>query len=209
MTDEICRSCIDCRVTNCSRGKSQYPDFCPTLHTDKSLIDHALAQYQEPENHAVAIASAEVEGQFYGKMTRLEETAAFAEKLKIRKIGIAMCVGLIKEAGIVGKFFRHKGFEVVGIACKVGAIPKSEIGIPKYCEEIGPNLCNPILQAEYLNAEETELNVVIGLCVGHDALFTKHSKALCTTLIAKDRVLGHNPAAAVYLSDSYYSKLMD
>ncbi len=72
---------------------------------------------------------------------------------------------------------------------------------------IGVNMCNPILQAQLLNKEKTDLNILIGLCVGHDSLFIKYSEAIVTTLIAKDRVLGHNPAAALYLSDTYYSKL--
>ncbi|WP_297234869.1 DUF1847 domain-containing protein [uncultured Flavonifractor sp.] len=48
----------------------------------------------------------------------------------------------------------------------------------------------------------------IATCVGHDSLFYKYSDALVTTLVAKDRVLGHNPAAALYNAESYYkSKL--
>ena len=69
-------------------------------------------------------------------------------------------------------------------------------------------MCNPIMQAEVLNKEGTDLNIVIGLCVGHDSLFYKHSDALCTTLVTKDRVLAHNPVAALYQADKYYSKLL-
>ena len=68
-------------------------------------------------------------------------------------------------------------------------------------------MCNPLLQAEILNHEETELNIVLGLCVGHDALFLKKAKAFCTVLAAKDRVTGHNPLAALYTLHSYYQKL--
>lgn len=56
-----------------------------------------------------------------------------------------------------------------------------------------------------LNALETELNVVIGLCVGHDSLFYRYSKAPVVTLIAKDRVTGHNPAAVLYTG--YYQRI--
>ena len=55
----------------------------------------------------------------------------------------------------------------------------------------------------------TQLNVVIGLCVGHDSLFFMHSKAPATVLIAKDRVLGHNPVACLYTSHSYYRRLKE
>ena len=67
-------------------------------------------------------------------------------------------------------------------------------------------MCNPILQAKLLNRAKTDLNVVIGLCVGHDSLFYKYAEALTTTLVTKDRVLGHNPAAALHQADSYYHK---
>lgn len=208
MNEESKRSCIDCRVANCDRMDGRYPAFCPTVVGDRAVLDAALACYKEEENARAARASAEVEAEYYGKMTRLEEVAEFAKRMDIAKIGIANCVGLAREAQVVAKFLRHKGFAVVGLSCKAGVTPKQFIGI-EHCGALGPNMCNPIYQAEYLNTEETGLNLIVGLCVGHDALFTKYAKALCTTLIAKDRVLGHNPAAAIYLSDSYYAKLMD
>lgn len=68
-------------------------------------------------------------------------------------------------------------------------------------------MCNPLLQAELLNRAETEFNVLLGLCVGHDSLFLKAAKAPCTVLAVKDRVTGHNPLAAVYTLDSYYRAL--
>ncbi|MHA1741489.1 MAG: DUF1847 domain-containing protein, partial [Candidatus Thorarchaeota archaeon] len=39
---------------------------------------------------------------------------------------------------------------------------------------------------------------IVGLCIGHDMLFNKYSEAPVTTLIVKDRVLGHNPVAGLY-----------
>ena len=59
-------------------------------------------------------------------------------------------------------------------------------------------MCNPAGQADLLNRAGTDLNIICGLCVGHDAVFTARSEAPVTTLIAKDRVLAHNPAAAVW-----------
>jgi len=58
-----------------------------------------------------------------------------------------------------------------------------------------------------LNREKTEFNILLGLCVGHDSLFFKYSEALCTVLAVKDRLLGHNPLAAVYTLDTYYRAL--
>ena len=68
-------------------------------------------------------------------------------------------------------------------------------------------ICNPIAQARLLNNAKTDLNLVVGLCIGHDILFLKNAQAPSTVLIVKDRVLGHNPAAAIYLSHSYYQGL--
>ena len=36
----------------------------------------------------------------------------------------------------------------------------------------------------------------------------KYSNAPCTVLAAKDRLLGHNPLAAIYTIDSYYRSLI-
>lgn len=95
------------------------------------------------------------------------------------------------------------------MACKCGAARKSSVGVPEECESVGPNLCNPVLQALILNREGTELNVALGLCVGHDSLFYKYSQGYVTTLIAKDRLLGHNPAAPLYLLDGYWKRLLE
>jgi uncharacterized metal-binding protein len=65
---------------------------------------------------------------------------------------------------------------------------------------VGLISCNPIEQARMLEEKKTDLNLVVGLCVGHDALFIKHSHTYVIPLVVKDRALGHNPLAAVYCS---------
>lgn len=104
----------------------------------------------------------------------------------MKKLGIATCVGLLNESRTLARIFRDNGFEVYGIACKAGAQKKTSVGIPEECNAVGVNMCNPILQAKMLNEAGTELNVVVGLCVGHDSLFYKYSDALCTTAVTKD-----------------------
>ena len=44
------------------------------------------------------------------------------------------------------------------------------------------------------------VKILDGLCVGHDSLFFKYSEAFTTVLIARDSVLGHNRAIALYAS---------
>jgi uncharacterized metal-binding protein len=63
-------------------------------------------------------------------------------------------------------------------------------------EEIMPGYkgvsCNPAGQARFLEESKTEMNLVMGLCVGHDMVFNRKSKVLTTTLVVKDRKYGHH-----------------
>lgn len=199
-------TCVDCGTQNCKFKTRTYPKFCLTTNLNEQDLQWALVRYNEGNNHTVMTASAEVEYEGYGKLTRVEEIMEFARKIGAKKIGIANCIGLINEARIFAKILRANGFDAYSIICKVASIDKSSVGIPKECENIGPAMCNPILQARLMNQEKTDLNVVIGLCVGHDSLFYKYSEAYVTTLITKDRVTGHNPAAVLYTANSYYKK---
>jgi uncharacterized metal-binding protein len=128
-----------------------------------------------------------------------------------RKLGIAFCAGLHREAHSLTEILETQGFEVISVVCKAGGTPKEQIGIRE--EEkvrIGEfeSMCSPIAQAMVLNEEKTEFNILIGLCVGHDSLFLKYSDAFCTVLVAKDRVLAHNPCAALYTTGTYYARML-
>jgi len=120
----------------------------------------------------------------------------------VKKIGIAFCSGLSDEAGRAHLILANHNFEVCSVICSCGAIDKSELGIPSEYKIRNPQqfeaACNPLLQAELLNQAETEINIIIGLCVGHDMLFTMNSKAPVTTLVVKDRFTGHNPVISLY-----------
>ena len=104
---------------------------------------------------------------------------------------------------------REQGFDVVSVICKTGGFEKELSGIPKegkiHPEQFEP-MCNPIAQARLLNSQKTEFNIALGLCVGHDSMFYKYSEALVTTLVAKDRVLAHNPCGAIYCADGYFKQ---
>lgn len=201
-------SCVDCGTNNCNLGGSSYPDWCLGERLSAEQIAAIIAEYQEDEqNLLVTVEAAKIEGEFYCQITRLEEIIKFCQSIKAQKIGIATCIGLIEESRILAKVLRAHGLQVFGVLCKVGAIEKAVMGLtPEDYRETGPHMCNPILQAKILNQVPTDFNVVMGLCVGHDSLFTKYAEALTTTLVAKDRVLGHNPAAALYTAHTYYKK---
>lgn len=204
MEKETIHSCVDCGTQNCKFKDRTYPDFCLTTALTEEDKEWALERYDEGNNRQIMIASAEVEYEGYCQWTRVQEIMEFARKINANRIGIANCIGLINEARIFAKILRANGFEVYSVICKVAGQAKSSMGIPAECEKIGPAMCNPIMQARLLNKAKTDLNVVIGLCVGHDSLFYKYSDAYVTTLVTKDRVTGNNPVAALYTANSYY-----
>jgi len=116
------------------------------------------------------------------------------------------------EAKIISDILESKGFSVISVCCKVGQVPKENIGLKGNEKIMGADLmetmCNPITQAEVLNEEEVDLAILLGLCVGHDTLFLKYCNVPCTVLAVKDRVLAHNPLAAIYLANSpYYGRV--
>ena len=130
--------------------------------------------------------------------------------MEFSRIGIATCISFLDHAHTLSGILESHGFEVASVCCKNGNIPKEDIGLEDR-EKIRPgaheSLCNPVSQAALLNRAGCELNVVLGLCVGHDSLFFRHSEGLVTVLVAKDRVLAHNPLGALQLADSYYRKI--
>ena len=206
-------SCAYCppTVRACRQGEDEErgPGFCPSkVVPDTQRAARAL--YDDPEIRKISRESALVESEGYCKWTRVEEIIQFAKRMGYRKIGIANCISFVDHAYVLSGILESHGFEVVSVACKNGSIPKEELGIADH-EKVRPGqfeaLCNPVCQAEILNAAGCEFNVVLGLCIGHDSLFFRHAQGLTTVLVAKDRVLGHNPLPALQLADSYYSRL--
>ncbi len=209
MNDDRKLSCVDCGVKNCQTRDKEYPEFCVTTGLSAETIEKVRKLYEEEENRKVSVISAEIENEFYLRYTRVQELVEFAKRMGFHKIGIATCVGLLEESRVLARILRKHGFEVYGAACKIGSFEKKSVGVAEEdMVNTGFVMCNPIMQAEVLNEAGTNFNVVMGLCVGHDSLFYKYSEALVTTLVAKDRVLAHNPVGALYQIGSYYKKLM-
>ena len=205
--------CPLCGVQACSRGDvDAAPPFCPAVTNPEVLAAARQVYRDDPETRRLAVASAQVEAEGYCRWPRVQEVMAFARRLGVEHLGIAHCAGLIREARLLQEILEANGFRVSGVICKAGSIPKEEVGLTD-AEKVRPGgfeaLCNPVGQAMLLNAAGTGLNIVVGLCVGHDSLFFRHSDAPVTVLVAKDRVTGHNPVAALYTSQSYYRRLRD
>ena len=203
----------------CRRPDGRAPENCPTrafpelvaegltIYRDRHLEFACQASIQEAEGYADRELGYE---RVRPAKTRIEEIAEFADKMGFTRLGLAFCVGLRREARAVAGFYEGRGFAMVSVICKVGCVDKEEIGL-QGDQKIVPGrpeaMCNPVVQALVLNRAQTDLNILLGLCVGHDSLFLAHAAAPCTVLAVKDRVLGHNPLAAVYNLDSYYRSL--
>lgn len=205
--------CATCRVQACRHepGTVEYPAYCP-MAQDTEALEEARRAYEGEETRALALAAARTEADRYPLEPRVEEVMSFAHRIGAKRLGVASCIGLVREARTFQEICEANGFEIHAVCCKVGVIPKEDIGLIDE-EKINPGqfetLCSPIGQAKLLAEADTELNVVVGLCVGHDSLFFQHSEAPVTVLVAKDRVTGHNPAAVLYTSHSYYSRIKD
>jgi uncharacterized metal-binding protein len=194
------------------------PAFCP-MKLMPEVFNEAMTEYNKPEVKEFAQLASIQEAECYERLPdglrtrlpRVEELIQFSRKCGYKRIGIAHCGGLFKEAGILSNILENNGFEVVTVQCKTGAVQKETIGIPSDKKISLPSdwetMCNPIAQAMIINKAGADLAVMLGLCIGHDTLFIKYCDVPLTVIAVKDRVFGHNPLAALYLSDSYYRRL--
>lgn len=217
---ECARCPFEARERACQSPEGKAPPFCPTVNRQE-VIQEALSELSKPEILAFARQASIQEGEGYtGRelgydhvrpaKPRILEILEFAGRMHYRRLGLAFCIGLRKEARIVEGLLAANGFEVVSGVCKMGRVPKERIGVADDQKiRIGgfEPMCNPIAQALLLNEAKTDFNILMGLCVGHDSLFLKYAAAPCTVLAVKDRLLGHNPLAALYTIDSYYRSL--
>lgn len=215
-------NCANCSIVRkiCRVPDGKGPHTCPTIHRAE-VLNKAFDHYENDSVMEFARQASIQEAECYAnrkpgpytmqpQKTRVEEIIEFAKRMGYRKLGIAFCGGVTYEASIFSDILGKHGFEVVSVACKAGNVAKEKIGI-KDEEKIRIGeyepMCNPIGQAEVLNDAETDFNIMLGLCVGHDSLFLKYIKEYTTVLAVKDRVTGHNPMAALYTAHSYYQKL--
>jgi uncharacterized metal-binding protein len=127
----------------------------------------------------------------------VEELLVFSKARGFKRIGIAFCVSLPKEAQRLGRMIRNAGMESEMVCCRVGAIDYAEVGLEKAHPEKFAATCNPVAQARLLNERKVDLVVQIGLCIGHDLILQRECDAPVTTLVVKDRALDHHTIRAL------------
>ncbi|ACL04731.1 Protein of unknown function DUF1847 [Desulfatibacillum aliphaticivorans] len=217
-----CAQCdLDLFERSCLFESGKGAKGCPTL-TRQDVVRAANKAYEAPETLEFARQASIQESECYANRdqspyvlqpckTRIVEVAEFAQKMGYKRLGLAFCLGLMNEAKTVAEIFEAWGFEMVSVMCKAGRTSKKAVLGLEDDEMIYRGMdepaCNPVFQAELLNHERTEFNILLGLCVGHDSLFFQHAKAPTTVLAVKDRVTGHNPLAAVYGVSMYHQRI--
>lgn len=231
MSDKHKYSCSLCSAvwktkgaTNCwsadPESGPKKPEYCPSREHEDLLKETFELYKGDSEDAKLAYVASKVEGLCYepipgssavnARWTRVEDTIAFAKLMDYKKIGIATCIGMLEETNSLVRILDAQGLEPMSVCCKSGSIDKLELGLEE-SDKVRPSTfepaCNPIAQARLLNMAKTDMNVIVGLCVGHDMLFSKHSDSPVTTIVVKDRVTGHNPVCVLYGQNFYYKRL--
>lgn len=118
--------------------------------------------------------------------SRLQELINFINESGFKKIGVANCLSMQIFADRLLEILSKNGFEVVSVNCKDSKLTNKDL-----FDDEENLLCDPLSQANYLNNEKTDLNINIGLCLGHGLLFNKYSEAPVTTFVVKDFLTSH------------------
>jgi uncharacterized metal-binding protein len=190
--------CADCHhKLLCYRGDSG----CPM--SSSALLQQTIGEYRDPQMLTFSRCAALIEGEGYRLWDRPFETAEFAARMGYRHLGLAFCVAVRAEAEMYAHYLSSRSFRVSSVMCKTGGARKEAVLGVKDLEKVRPGtpeaMCNPIAQARFLADAAVDLNIIMGLCVGHDALFIQHARGPVTCLVAKDRVYDHKPIQAIRL----------
>ena len=180
------------------------------MKTSRETVRSVVERYAQPEVERTYLPATITEKEAYETVRgvrmavrpRIKEIVEYSRLINAKRVGVAFCAGLREEGRRTVEFLEKNGLTVASVMCKCGGVDKTELHIPKEYKIGDPDkfeaACNPLIQAELLNKAKTDLNLIVGLCLGHDIVFTQNSEAPVTTLIVKDRLLGHNPVIALY-----------
>jgi uncharacterized metal-binding protein/predicted Fe-Mo cluster-binding NifX family protein len=196
--DKLVRfDCLSCTDQVCLRGETCY---AAAVDSYEKSID---------ANQTMLEVAKDISCEEDRQLCRVAELVYFCLGMKYDRIGIAYCIDLMEPAGVLAGLLR-RFFNIFPVCCKVGGIRVADplAGTDEHdaggtCSCVA---CNPVGQAEVLNRLNTDINIVVGLCVGVDCLFAQASRAPVSTLFVKDKSLVNNPIGAIY-SDYYLNEV--
>ncbi len=183
--------CARCAGNACTTEDiAATPQQCPRRVTEAAMEQAEEIRTTDEDVSRCAEVAAEVEQAGYREWPRVRELVEFCKRMNIKHLGVAFCVGLRKETQALLEILESHDLVVDSVVCTANGG------------------CNPVGQALVLNELETELNVIMGLCMGHDILFQQFSEAPVTTLVVKDRVTCHNPVGPI-INRYWHDSLME
>jgi uncharacterized metal-binding protein len=136
---------------------------------------------------ALSRTAAIIEGEGYRRWTRGEEIVELARRLGMQRVGLAACQDMDPEVDTYARWLEDEGLQAI----------RARDG----CDG---HRCAPREQAIFLNRSGSGLNLLMGMCVGHDGLFMRASQVPVTAFIARDTFLRHNPVAALHTRTTYF-----
>lgn len=183
--------CIQCSHRVCASGFS-----CPLL---PAILDDESAGTMD----AMLETARDIKHEKERRLCRLSELVYFCLDMDYRNLGVAYCTDLETPAKILTSVLR-RFFKVHPVCCMLK--PESSTLGTLVSETPETALrCQPEMQARLLNRLGTDFNILVGLCIGADSVFTRISNAPVTTLFVKDRALANNPVGAIY-SEQYLTE---
>jgi len=185
--------CVACLDRVCLAGRA-CPHLIPELHCPAG----SAQSVQTLE------AATDIAWETERRLCRVAEFVHFCHSMRYEHVGVAFCVDLSRETQILTHLLRRY-LRVTPVCCKLGGEPIAE---PESAPDSLRTTCNPMGQAAELNRVHVDINAIVGLCMGCDVLFARHSLAPVTTLFVKDRLLANNPVGALY-SHYYLKELVD
>ena len=181
-------NCTTCEDKICRKQQTS----CNLESFDKAEV---IDEYQDVSNSEIIRAAAElVDSGRAGTLSRMEEIIEYAKLMKYQKIGLAYCYGMEPYAKAIETLMTNEWFDVAAVSCSVGGLKQSEVNATSCIHKVS---CNPLGQAEQLNAEKVDLTLVIGICMGHDILLNRKLNMDFTTLAVKDRKNNHAPLLGI------------
>lgn len=199
-------TCASCKKECCVKGitsGSELPKNCPMRN--QTYMDTLFEPYTDPEIHRFYVSTKVCSGteDQHRYTPRLRSVINLCKHAGFKRIGLAFCRDFMKEAQLYASIIRKHGIEVVAVCCANGGYQIEAGGSLRKTNSSESPMCNPVGQAMVMNFMDTEFNLVMGLCIGSEALFIQQARAMSSVVLVKDPVTCHRPLAALRLEKNY------